>query len=125
MLDSWLPHHFSAAVVPTNSDECLEAVQNDLTKHSARFLMVYGICSICKHFRSCSRQLCCQEVNTIVGQSNCKQEGLKPSLDALFNAASILAQKHLLLSIDFNSIKDDGLKIDLKVVRLKVDLETW
>ena len=45
MLDSWLPHHFSAAGVPTNADECLEAVQSDLTGHSARFLMVYEICS--------------------------------------------------------------------------------
>ena len=44
-LDSWLPHHFSAARVPTDADECLEAVQSDLTGHSARFLMVYGICS--------------------------------------------------------------------------------
>ena len=40
MLDSWLPHHFSAAGVPTDADECLEAVQSDLTGHSACFLMV-------------------------------------------------------------------------------------
>ena len=39
-LDSWLPHHFSAAGVPTNADECLEAAQSDLTGHSPRFLMV-------------------------------------------------------------------------------------
>ena len=58
MLDSWLPHHFSAAGVPTNADECLEAVQSDLTGHSARFLMVYGICSTCKLSRACSKQLC-------------------------------------------------------------------
>ena len=51
MLDSWLPHHFSAAGVPTNADECLKAVQSDLTGHSARFLMVYGICSTCKLFQ--------------------------------------------------------------------------
>ena len=69
MLDSWLPHHFSAAGVPTNADECLEAVQRDLTGHSAHFLMVYGVCSTCKLSRACSKQLCCQEVNTIVGQS--------------------------------------------------------
>ena len=37
-LDSLLPHHFSAAGVPTNADECLEAVQSDLTEHSAPFL---------------------------------------------------------------------------------------
>ena len=30
-LDSMLPHHFSAAGVPTNADECLEAVQSNLT----------------------------------------------------------------------------------------------
>ena len=36
-LESWLPHHFSAAGVPTNADECLEAVQSDLTGHSAHF----------------------------------------------------------------------------------------
>ena len=134
-MDSWLPHHYSAAGVPTNADECLEAVQSDLTGHSARFLMVYGICSTGKLFRACSKQLCCQEVNTIVGQStslqklayirHCKQEGLKPSLVALFNAASSPAQKVLLLCIDFSSIEDDGLKIDLKVVGLKVDLEAW
>ena len=69
VLDSWLPHHFSAAGVPSNVDECLEAVQSDLTGHSAHFLMVYGICSTCKLFRACSNQLCCQEVNTIFGQS--------------------------------------------------------
>ena len=45
VLDSWLPRHFSAAGVLTNADECLEAVERDLTEHSARFLMVYGICS--------------------------------------------------------------------------------
>ena len=38
-LDSWLPHHFSAAGVPTNTDECLEAVQSDLTGHNACFLL--------------------------------------------------------------------------------------
>ena len=68
-LDSWLPHNFSAAGVPTNADECLEADQSDLAGHSARFLMGYGICSTCKILRACSKQLCCQEVNTIVGQS--------------------------------------------------------
>ena len=50
-LDSWLPHHFSTAGVPTNADECLEAVQSNLTGHSACFLMVYGICSTCKLFQ--------------------------------------------------------------------------
>ena len=45
VLDSWLPHHFLAAGVPTNADEFVEAVQSDLTGHSAYFLMVYGICS--------------------------------------------------------------------------------
>ena len=69
VLDSWLPHHFSAAGVPTDADECLEAVQSDLTGHSAFFLMVYGIYSTCKLFRARSKQLCCQEVNTIVGQA--------------------------------------------------------
>ena len=69
VLDSWLPHQFSAAGVPTNADECLEAVQSDLTGDSTRCLMVYGIWCSCKLFRVCSKQLCCQEVNTIVGQS--------------------------------------------------------
>ena len=73
-LDSWLPHHFSAAHVPTNADECLEAIQSDLTGHSAHFLMIYGICSTCKLYRTCSKQLCCQEVNTIVGQSTSLQK---------------------------------------------------
>ena len=74
MLDSWLPHYFSAAGVPTDADECLEAVQSDLTGQSARFLMVYGICSTCKLFRACSKQLCCQKVNTIVGQKTSLQK---------------------------------------------------
>ena len=49
----------------------------------------------------------CLEADTIVGQStslqklavicHCKQEGLQPSLIALFNAASSLAQEVLLL----------------------------
>ena len=30
-LDSWLPHHFSAAGDSTNADECLRAVQSNLT----------------------------------------------------------------------------------------------
>ena len=30
---------FSAAGVPTNADECLEAVQSNLTGHSAHFLL--------------------------------------------------------------------------------------
>ena len=50
-LDSLLPHHFSAAGVPTNADESLEAVQSNLTGHSAHWLMVYGICSTCKLFQ--------------------------------------------------------------------------
>ena len=37
-MDSWLPHYFSAAGVPTNADECLEADQSNLAGHSARFL---------------------------------------------------------------------------------------
>ena len=37
-LDSWQPHHFSAAGVPTNADKCLEAVQSDLTGHSGCFM---------------------------------------------------------------------------------------
>ena len=73
-LDSWLPHHFSAAGVPLNADECLEAVQSNLTGYSACFLMVYGICSTCKIFRACTKQLCCQEVNTIVCQSTSLQK---------------------------------------------------
>ena len=39
VLDSELPHYFSAADVPTNVDECLEAVQSNLTGHSARFMI--------------------------------------------------------------------------------------
>ena len=54
-----------------------------------------------------------------------KQEGLKPSLVALFNAASSLAQKVLLLCIDLSSTKGGVSKMDLKVVGLKVDLEAW
>ena len=38
-LESKLPHQFSAAGVPTNADECLEAVQSNLTRHSALFLL--------------------------------------------------------------------------------------
>ena len=44
MLDSWLAHHFPAAGVPTNADECLEAVQSDMTGHRASdgiWYMVY------------------------------------------------------------------------------------
>ena len=48
MLDSLLHTTFKAAGVPTNADECLEVDQSDLAGHSARFLMVYGICSTCK-----------------------------------------------------------------------------
>ena len=44
---------------------------------------------------------------------------------ALFNAASTLSLEFLLLYIGFSSIEDDGHKIDLKVVGLKVDLEAW
>ena len=32
VVDSRLPHYFSAAGVPTNADECLEAVQSNLTQ---------------------------------------------------------------------------------------------
>ena len=32
--DRWLPHYFSAADVPTNADECLEADQTDRTQCS-------------------------------------------------------------------------------------------
>ena len=38
-LDSKLPHCFSAAGVPTNADDCLEAVQSNLTEHSVCFLL--------------------------------------------------------------------------------------
>ena len=31
VMDSRLPHYFSAAGVPTNADECLEAVLSNLT----------------------------------------------------------------------------------------------
>ena len=34
-----LPHYFSVAGVPTNADECLEAVQSNLTGHSTHFLL--------------------------------------------------------------------------------------
>ena len=73
----------------------------------------------------------CQEVNTIVCQStslqklavirHCEQEGLQPSLVALFKTASSSAQKVLLLCIGFISTEVDVLEIDLKVVDLKVD----
>ena len=73
----------------------------------------------------------CQEVNTIVCQStslqklaeigHCKQEGLQPSLVALFKTASSSAQKVLLLCIGISSIEVDVLEIDLKVVDFKVD----
>ena len=35
-----------------------EADQSNLAGHSARFLMVYEICSTCKLFRAFSKQLC-------------------------------------------------------------------
>ena len=66
----------------------------------------------------------CQEVNTIVGQStsfqklavirHCKQEGLQPSLVALFKTASSLAQKVLLLCIDFSPTSGRGKVGDLE-----------
>ena len=68
-MDSWIPHHFSAAGVHTNADECLDAVQSNLTGPVA----------------------------------------IEVSLPY----------------IGLSSIEDDGLKIDLKVVTLKVDLEAW
>ena len=48
------------------------------------------------------------------------QEGLHPSLVALFNAASSPAQQVLLLCIGFSLFGVDVLEIDLKVVDLKV-----
>ena len=39
-LNSKLPHYFSAAGVPTNADECLEAVQSNLTGCSAHFFLI-------------------------------------------------------------------------------------
>ena len=50
-LDSRLPHRFSVSGVPADVHEHIEAVQSDLTGHSSRFLMVYGICSTCKLFQ--------------------------------------------------------------------------
>ena len=38
-LDRRLPHYFSAAGVPANADKCQEAVQSNLTGHSAHFLI--------------------------------------------------------------------------------------
>ena len=34
-----LSHYFSVAGVPTNADQCLEAVQSTLTGHNAHFLL--------------------------------------------------------------------------------------
>ena len=66
----------------------------------------------------------CQELNTIVGQStsfqklavirHCKQEGLQPSLVALFKTASSPAQKVLLLCIDFSPTSGRGRVGDLE-----------
>ena len=68
--------------------------------------------ALCKPFLWADPVFVCQEVNTIVGQStsfqkqalirHCKQEGLQPSLVALFKTASSPAQKVLLLCIDFS-----------------------
>ena len=41
-LNRKLLHYLSAAVIPTNADECLEAVESNLTGHSAIFLI--GMC---------------------------------------------------------------------------------
>ena len=49
------------------------------------------------------------------------QEGIQPSLVAMFKTASSTAQKVLLLYIDFSTIEADALEIDLKFVDLKVD----
>ena len=43
---------------------------------------------------------------------HCKQEGLQPSLVALFNAASSPAQKVLLFCIDFSTMEVDALAIN-------------
>ena len=51
---------------------------------------------------------------------HCKQEGLQPSLVALFKTASSLAQMVLLLSIGYSSIEVDVHEIDLKVVDLRM-----
>ena len=44
-LDSWQPLHFLAAGVPTNADECLEAVQSNLTGPVLFLWEVSGRCS--------------------------------------------------------------------------------
>ena len=72
----------------------------------------------------------CQEANTIVCRStslqklaeiwHCKQEGLQPSLVALFNAPSSLAQKVLLLCIGFSSIEVDALAIKQSILHLRL-----
>ena len=37
--DGKLLHYFSVAGIPTSADECLEAVQSNLTGHSVCFLI--------------------------------------------------------------------------------------
>ena len=80
-------------------------------RHTTFQQLVYGNAGLIS-FSGLGPIFVCQEVNTIVGQitsfqklaviRHFKQEGLQPSLVALFNATSDLAQKVLLLFIDFS-----------------------
>ena len=85
--------------------------------HTTFQQLVYGDAALIS-FSGLDPIFVCQEVNTIVGQStsfqklavirHCKQEGFQPSLVALFNATSDLAQKVLLLCIDFSPTNGGG-----------------
>ena len=52
-----LPQYFSAAGVPTNADECLEADQSNLTGPVLFLREVSGRCSTVS-FEACSNELC-------------------------------------------------------------------
>ena len=73
-LDSGLLHCFSAAGIPTNADECLEAGQSDLAGHSALFLKGKWEMLHCKLLKLVPVIFVCQEASTIVGQSTSLQK---------------------------------------------------
>ena len=87
-------------------------------RHTTFQQLVYGDAALISFLGLNPINFVCQENNTIVGQStsfqklavirHCKQEGLQPSLVALFNAASSLVRKVLLLCIDFSPTNGGG-----------------
>ena len=83
--------------------------------HTTFQQLVYGDAALISFSGLDTINFVCSEVNTIVGHSmavirHCKQEGLQPSLAALYNAISVLAQKVLLLCIDFSPTNGGGVE---------------